>query len=761
VSTAPPTSAEEAEFYRQVAGHAGLPFVRLEQDGSGEDEFRPVDPDAAVLLSETVCRHFTMLLIAVSADAATLAISSPTDDLAVHAATALTGLEIQPVIVPRGELERAINAIFSSAPAPSAAPPVNGNGHVSGEANGHSASEAAAEAVRSTRAELELGAILVAHGAVSEQQITAALLEQQHSGGRVGEILLHAGAIDETTLVEAVAQQLQLPVVDMGEVDPDPAALARLPEPLMRAMRVVPIAVDDTTLYLAVAEPLTPESLARVREYTTLQIRPFLATKTSIDLFLQQLFRDAYIDTATNDMARRLPEDSANRVITPAQKVWLGALVVIAVVAVVVFPVTALIVVLAICSAVYAAVSFYKVYLTYTALGHEYELDITAEEVAAVDDHTLPIYTILVPVYKEAEVIPQLAAGIGGIDYPKHLLDVRLLTEEDDLETIEAIRMLNLPPHFKLVIVPESQPRTKPKACNYGLLQAEGKYTVIYDAEDEPDPDQLKRAVIAFEKADSAVTCIQAKLNYFNREQNLLTRWFSIEYSLWFDLILPGLDAQNVPIPLGGTSNHFVTARLIELGAWDPFNVTEDADLGIRLHKAGYKTAIIDSTTLEEANSEVKNWINQRSRWIKGYFQTWLVHMRHPLRLLRELGPKSFVSFNLIIGGTVIFLMNPVFWLLSTLFFFTHAGLIEQLFPGVVFYASSILMFLGNFIFVYLNVAGAVQRRHFSLTKAALVSPLYWGLMSFAAWKGFIQLFTNPFYWEKTQHGLSGAQKSN
>jgi cellulose synthase/poly-beta-1,6-N-acetylglucosamine synthase-like glycosyltransferase len=649
------------------------------------------------------------------------------------------------VIASREEIERAIDTVFAGAR----------RRHTNGPINGEATNGAAAAAGLGVRAPLRIGEVLVAHGAVSQERVNAGLEQQRKSGGRLGDILLHNTWIDEATLVNVLAQQQELPVVDLRDLTPDPGALARLPEPVMRELRCIPIAVDEETLYLAVDEAPGPEELARLRQYSQLTIRPFLATRSSIDDLLQRLFRTAYIDTATYDMVRRFPDDSANRVITAAQRAALAAALLVVVVAIVLFPIPALIALLGIASVFYAAVSAYKIFLTYEALGHEYELDITTEEVEALDEHGLPPYTILVPLYKEAEVIPQLAAGIDELDYPKHLLDVRLLCEEDDLETIETINELHLPPHFKLVIVPESQPRTKPKACNYGLLHAEGKYCVIYDAEDQPDPDQLKRVVLAFEKADSSVTCVQAKLNYFNRDQNLLTKWFSTEYSMWFDLILPGLDAQNVPIPLGGTSNHFVTARLVELGAWDPYNVTEDADLGIRLHKAGYQTAIIDSTTLEEANSEVKNWIRQRSRWIKGYIQTWLVHMRHPVRLLRDVGLKSFISFNLIVGGTFIFLLNPIFWLLTTLFAITQSGLIRSLFPGIVFYASSILLFIGNFAFVYLNVAGAVQRRHFSLAKTALLSPLYWGLMSFAAWKGFIQLFTNPFYWEKTQHGLS------
>jgi cellulose synthase/poly-beta-1,6-N-acetylglucosamine synthase-like glycosyltransferase len=163
---------------------------------------------------------------------------------------------------------------------------------------------------------------------------------------------------------------------------------------------------------------------------------------------------------------------------------------------------------------------------------------------------------------------------------------------------------------------------------------------------------------------------------------------------------------------------------------------------------------MIDSTTLEEANSQVGNWIRQRSRWNKGYYQTWLVHMRNPLHLLAQTGLRGFISFNLTMGSAFVLLMNPVFWFLTTLYICTRWGFIEQLFPGIVFYAASAMLFIGNFIFVYLNVAGSLQRGEFGITRTALLSPLYWGLMSWAAWKGFIQLFTNPFYWEKTEHGL-------
>jgi cellulose synthase/poly-beta-1,6-N-acetylglucosamine synthase-like glycosyltransferase len=406
------------------------------------------------------------------------------------------------------------------------------------------------------------------------------------------------------------------------------------------------------------------------------------------------------------------------------------------------------------CTLFYATFSFYRGYLIYWALSHDLEVPISAEELARLDPASLPPYTVLVPLYREASVLPTLVAGLARLDYPPEKLDVKLLLEADDRETLAAVEANHLPPNLHPVIVPAAWPRGKPKACNYGLIHAMGEHVVIFDAEDVPEPDQLKKAVVAFGKVPPNVACLQAKLNYYNANQNLLTRWFTIEYSMWFDLFLPGLDASNAPIPLGGTSNHFRTACLLDVGAWDPFNVTEDADLGIRLYRRGWRTAVFDSTTYEEAASETYNWIRQRSRWVKGYIQTYLVHMRHPVQLWRAIGGRAFFSFNMVVGGTFFgFLVNPLLWLLTALWYLSHAHLIRAVFPGPVFYLGMCSLLLGNMAFIYMNVAGCMRPGMYDKTKYALFSPFYWALMSVAAWKGFLQLWTNPFYWEKTLHG--------
>lgn len=392
------------------------------------------------------------------------------------------------------------------------------------------------------------------------------------------------------------------------------------------------------------------------------------------------------------------------------------------------------------------------------ALSQPREEHMDDASIRALIDVDWPTYTILCPLYREAEVVSQFVHAMEVLDYPTDRLQILLLTEEDDAETRAAINAMHLPRQFSVVTVLAGRPRTKPRACNFGLLRATGEYVVIYDAEDIPEPLQLKKAVLTFANHDADLACVQAKLNYYNANQNLLTRWFTAEYSLWFDLILPGMQVLELPLPLGGTSNHFRTALLRRVGAWDPFNVTEDCDLGLRLAHFNLKTSILDSTTYEEANSQVKNWIRQRSRWIKGYLQTYLVYMRHPLCFLRRRGLRGFLSLQLVIGGkTLVLFINPVMWLLLALYFplrpFLGAAY-QELFPRFTLYLGAICLIAGNFFYYYTLLIGCMKRRHYGLIKWGLFAPIYWAMMSIAAYRALVQLVLKPHYWEKTKHGL-------
>jgi len=415
-------------------------------------------------------------------------------------------------------------------------------------------------------------------------------------------------------------------------------------------------------------------------------------------------------------------------------------------------------IVVGILSAIYFVDVVFNLFLVLRTLKKPHAIKVTDEELDAIDESKLPIYTILCPIYREAHILPNFIKAISELDWNKDRLDVILLIEEDDRRMIEAVENIDLPEFVRAEIVPDSEPKTKPKACNWGLAKAKGEYVVIYDAEDIPEPKQLKKVYLTFGKVAPDVVCLQAKLNYYNPQDNILTRLFTAEYSLWFDVILTGLQSLGTCIPLGGTSNHFKTADIKALQGWDPFNVTEDADLGLRLFKKNYKTAVVDSTTFEEANSRIKNWIRQRSRWIKGYMQTYLVHTRNPLNFLTSKGYHALI-FQLLMGGKIAFiLINPFLWIATLSYFILNQWVgdtIESVYPSFTFYIAIISLAFGNFLFMYYYMIGLVKRSHWTLLKYLVFVPFYWVLVSWAGFVALRQLIFKPHYWEKTVHGIN------
>ncbi|HJP88768.1 MAG TPA: glycosyltransferase [Candidatus Limnocylindrales bacterium] len=466
----------------------------------------------------------------------------------------------------------------------------------------------------------------------------------------------------------------------------------------------------------------------------------------------------ADINTAFSSGAEVAPLDdsiSARVTLTRPQRsvLILGALLLAALLAVA--PFETLTGLVAVVTLLYVAAFVYRLRLFWGSLTAPRIVSITDAEARAIPDAELPAYTILVPAYREPEVISRLLAELDRLEYPKHKLDIKLLLEMDDLATWEAALAAAPGPHVEIIRVPPKGPKTKPNACNVGLARARGRYVTIFDAEDRPEPLQLRKAVLGFRRVDSNVACLQARLTYYNGDQNLLTRWFATEYAMWFSQLLPGLVARRAPVPLGGTSNHFRRDILVQLGGWDPYNVTEDADLGIRLHRHGLRTEILDSETFEEANSDFINWQKQRSRWYKGYLQTWLVHMRSPRALLRDLGVRGFVGFSLFVGGTpLLALINPLFWVMTLLWFLAAPAFIAALFPWWLYYLASLCLLLGNATFFYTTLVSARLTNRPGLVLASLLVPIYWVMMSIAALKAAIQLVTSPSFWEKTAHGL-------
>jgi cellulose synthase/poly-beta-1,6-N-acetylglucosamine synthase-like glycosyltransferase len=740
----------EDQVCSELAAHLKIPRLDL---GLVETEYTSIDPlgkavtrrritdpveeETARLIDLGTALRCSALPVKRRQGRVVVAFASPPLDASVRELEARLGEDILPCLAPRTELEGAIQRVL-------------------GRQN--------------------LGTRLLLDGAINRRQLNEALELAQRSGVRLGRALLIKGFVNEEQLYGYLARQTGLPLTRLDPARLDHETVRLIDAETARRHGMLPLAVDETTLTLAVVDPFNEAAWSEaVRQLPAMQVPasqvdgekakrrlvPVLVTEQDLEAALERVYSADYLSRSIIELLERSPEDSAYRVLSRLQVVVLAIGLLVTAVGLLLDYRLTLVVLNALATLFYLSFSAYKFYLVYRSMSNDLEVPVTAQEVSALQEQELPVWTLLVPVYREAGVLPDLLEALTRLDYPATKLDVKVLLEEDDPNTILAFYQNAPPPHIQAVIVPESLPKTKPKACNYGLIHARGEYVVIFDAEDLPDRDQLKRIYAAFRKSPPEVVCIQSKLNYYNSHQNLLTRWFTVEYSMWFDLFLPGLDAARAPIPLGGTSNHFKHHALIEAGAWDPFNVTEDADLGIRLFKRGYRTAIVDSTTYEEANGQLNNWLRQRSRWIKGYIQTWLVHMRHPVNLLSRIGWKAFLGFQFVVGGTFFAaLLNPVYWLLTTLWFLGKWEFIQMLFPGPVFFFGAICLYLGNFAFTYMNVAGAMRRGYYDLVKYALLSPLYWGLMSVAAWRGLFQLVSNPHYWEKTQHGLFQGEPS-
>ena len=378
-----------------------------------------------------------------------------------------------------------------------------------------------------------------------------------------------------------------------------------------------------------------------------------------------------------------------------------------------------------------------------------------AERPTSPGDRGLPIYTIIVALYRETAAVEGLVAALRALNYPSECLDIKIVVEPDDHDTLAALIGLRLGPPFEILIAPAVEPRTKPKALNVALPFARGEFIAIYDAEDRPEPDQLRLAVEAFEAGDRTLACVQARLTIDNNADGWLPQTFAAEYAGLFDVMLPSLADWRVPLPLGGSSNHFRASILRGVGAWDAYNVTEDADLGMRLARFGYRTAVIASTTYEEAPVKIRPWLKQRARWFKGWMQTWLVHTRTPLRLWRELGPVNFIVFQLLVGGTVIaaLLHAPA---LAKLAFELCTGRASG---GIAMDFYLAILAAGYLMSAVLGVLGLKRRRLLGSAWALLFIPVHWILLSAAAWRALFQLIRDPYRWEKTDHGLARTSR--
>ncbi len=562
--------------------------------------------------------------------------------------------------------------------------------------------------------------------------------------------------MNATTYYTKLAKKHALPLVQLDIDDIDISMINIKHRIDYLTLQAIPISQTATTIKIATADPNT-DNQQNIKDFFSKKfkknIKIVISSIKDITQILAQCFKKSDTNYITNTRKMLDRFHSASHTFSLMEKIVLFTLVCLTTVgALANFFITALWINVFLASGTLVLMA-YKMGLTIHALRFLTLKPKGKPEVL----QEYPSYTVLIPLLDEEKAtITLLLEALNRLDYPNDKLDIKFLLEEHDTKTASVLHQFSLPWHYQILIVPAGTPQSKPRACNYGLCYALGQYLTIYDAEDRPDPDQLKIALHHFNTSSPEVVCLQAALNYYNYRENILTRLFTIEYTHWFDSLIPALDSLHVPVPLGGTSNHFNVKILRKVGGWDPFVGTEDAEIGVRLYRYGYRVESIRSTTYEEANTSIVNWFKQRTRWNKGYMQTYLVNMRDPINMAKTLGIWRFINFQFFVGGNVFYqLANLPLWifLFSTLFFYNEQ--IENLYPKTLlvlcwynFIISNIILMLAEFVATY-------RRRLYCLLPYVPLKIFYWLLMSFAGYYAIIELLVRPGYWYKTKHNLS------
>ncbi len=596
-----------------------------------------------------------------------------------------------------------------------------------------------------------LGQVLRQMGALSEDDLAMAVALQHREEARFGDILLANGFVTATDLYAALASQYNTSTADLKADPPDVRLIDRLGADFCIRHAVVPWKRVGGATVLICSRPDEFETLTQFMPDDFGRLHLAIAPEDDIQAALiaarhRSLAKRAETRVAEHESCRSWKRGPVGRI---------GIAILIAIVALFLtspvagfglltaWAVTTLVLNSTVKAA--AAIAFFR-----TRKQAENVEFLSTRRKA----HKLPIVSIMVPLFKETQIAGRLVKRLSAISYPRELLDICLVVEEDDTLTQQTLANCELPRWMRQVTVPRGAVKTKPRALNFALDFCRGSVIGVYDAEDAPDPDQIHKVVKRFAERGQDVACLQGVLDFYNARTNWLSRCFTVEYATWFRIILPGLERLGFAVPLGGTTLFFRRNALEKLGGWDAHNVTEDADLGIRLARHGYRTELIHTVTQEEANCRVWPWVKQRSRWIKGYAMTWGVAMRAPRALLRELGWWKFIGVQILFLGTLSqFILAPVLWS----FWAMPLGLPHPLLnamPIEMFYLLGTVFLASEVLTITVGVLAVSGEDHRWLRWWVPTLHLYFPLASLAAMKGFVEILYKPFYWDKTVHGV-------
>jgi len=597
-----------------------------------------------------------------------------------------------------------------------------------------------------------LGRVLCAQGVLGEAELDAALEEQRRSSVRLGQVLVARGLADDVAIARALAEQRGLAFVDLGSDRPDAALADPRDAGTYAEAGFIPWRAEGGAVVFVTSDPDAAGAALEQLSDPPAEARFAVAPRAEIEAAIGETLRGPL----TRRAALRTPAHYSVRDLHHARFVVAGV-VVAAAAAVALGGAPAVAAGLLCLVLIDAATSLLRLSALLASPARSEQPDAVPDGAIDLAQHRpLPSVSVLVPLYREAAMIPEIARALARLDYPRGRLEVLLLLEETDRETRAAVAAARLPGWIRPMVVPDGRPRTKPRAMNYALDFCQGEIVGIFDAEDRPAPDQLSRVAETFRAAPPEIGAVQCQLTYYNARENWITRCFQIEYALWFTVLLRGFERLGLPIPLGGTSVYMRRSVLKALGGWDAQNVTEDADLGMRLAREGYRCRVLSVATEEEAACRPGAWVRQRSRWLKGYLMTLIGHMRAPARLWRDLGPAGFFGLGvLFLGAVATFLAMPLFWvaLIGAL-----AGLPSPMGAGLppeLAWVAAASFAAGQVVILAAAWIAMRRKGQADLLLWLPLAPVYWTLGSIAAWKAMTELVFAPFYWDKTTHGVS------
>ncbi|WP_374633416.1 glycosyltransferase family 2 protein [Paracoccus sp. (in: a-proteobacteria)] len=606
-----------------------------------------------------------------------------------------------------------------------------------------------------------LGRLLLEDGAVDPNDLLKALVMRQRQSVRLGEILLAKGWVQPEALARALSRQWRTSIVDLTRLPPDPRLVDTLGPDLCLSEGIVPWRRVGGVTFVATAHPEDFDALRPRLSDSFGPVRMLLCTENAArEAILAQrrtaLIRQAEMRVAPQESCRTRNERRTGRIAV--------ALIAAAVLGLILAPLAVIaaltiwVVLALVASSTLKLFSFLAI-LRQHRRQSRLDRDVARGRVARPEmTAPLPVISVMVPLFAEADMADKLIGRLACLDYPRELMDILLVVEETDRVTCQALEDAALPRWMRVIRVPDGPIRTKPRALNYALNFCRGSIIGIWDAEDRPEPDQLHKVARGFHFAGPDVACLQGVLDYYNPRSNWLARAFTIEYASWFRGTLAGAAALDLVVPLGGTTLFFRRNLLEEVGGWDAWNVTEDADLGVRLTRRGYRTQMLDTVTHEEANCRLVPWVKQRSRWLKGFAMTWGVHMRDPVALWRDLGARRFIALQVQLFAAVsLYLLAPLlwsFWLLSLGLPHPLRATLSGLVDGHAITVLFALFMVSEALNIAIGLWAVRGRRHRHLLPWVPTMHLYFPLGCLAAWKAIYEVVARPFYWDKTQHGV-------